>query len=98
MWMKLTGAHFRYSEIFPQSALELGADVVIQSVHKTLPSLTQTAVLHMKCNGPDGSAYMDMEAVERYLHIVQSSSPSYVLMASIENGNFRWSSCAGRMV
>ena len=83
------GAHFRYSEIFPQSALELGADVVIQSVHKTLPSLTQTAVLHMKCNGPDGSAYMDMEAVERYLHIVQSSSPSYVLMASIENGIFQ---------
>mgnify|MGYP006893731033 FL=1 len=32
---------------------------------------------------------MDMEAVERYLHIVQSSSPSYVLMASIENGIFQ---------
>lgn len=83
------GAHFRYSQVFPQSALELGADVVIQSVHKTLPSLTQTAVLHMKCNGPEGSAYMDMEAVERYLHIVQSSSPSYVLMASIENSIFQ---------
>ena len=83
------GAHFRYDAMFPVSALDLGADVVIQSVHKTLPSLTQTAVLHMKCNGPDGSAYMDMEAVERYLHIVQSSSPSYVLMASIENGIFQ---------
>ncbi len=83
------GAHFRYSEIFPKSALELGADVVIQSVHKTLPSLTQTALLHMKCNRPDGGAYMDMEAVERYLHIFQSSSPSYILMASIENGIFQ---------
>ena len=61
------GAHFRYSEVFPQSALELGADVVIQSVHKTLPSLTQTAVLHMKCNRSDKGFYMDMEAVERYL-------------------------------
>lgn len=83
------GAHFRYSRSFPKSALELGADVVIQSVHKTLPSLTQTAVLHMKCNGPGKKAYMDMEAVERYLHIFQSSSPSYVLMAAIENSIFQ---------
>ena len=83
------GAHFRYSEVFPQSALELGADVVIQSVHKTLPSLTQTAVLHMKCNRSDKGFYMDMEAVERYLQIFQSSSPSYVLMASIENSIFQ---------
>ena len=83
------GAHFRYSKVFPQSALELGADVVIQSIHKTLPSLTQTALLHMKCNRPDGGAYVDMDAVERYLHIFQSSSPSYVLMASIENGIFQ---------
>ena len=83
------GAHFRYSEIFPQSALELGADVVIQSVHKTLPSLTQTAVLHMKCNRSDKGFYMDMEAVERYLQIFQSSSPSYLLMASIENSIFQ---------
>lgn len=46
------GAHFRYDAMFPVSALDLGADVVIQSVHKTLPSLTQTALLHIKCNRP----------------------------------------------
>ena len=40
------GAHFAYGDAFPKSALELGADAVIQSVHKTLPSLTQTALLH----------------------------------------------------
>lgn len=83
------GAHFRYLEEFPQSALELGADVVIQSVHKTLPSLTQTALLHIKCNRPDGGFYGDMEAIDRYLHIYQSSSPSYVFMASIENAVFQ---------
>ena len=83
------GAHFRYSRYFPVSALELGADIVIQSVHKTLPSLTQTALLHMKYNRPDGGFYGNEEAVERYLHMVQSSSPSYVLMSSIENSIFR---------
>ena len=83
------GAHFRYISLFPQSALELGADVVIQSVHKTLPSLTQTALLHIKCNGPNGSCLADRERIDRYLHMVQSSSPSYVLMASIENSIFQ---------
>ena len=73
------GAHFRYGKDLPVSALELGADVVIQSVHKTLPSLTQTALLHVK------EGYVDVEKIERYLHIYQSSSPSYVLMAGIEN-------------
>lgn len=83
------GAHFAFYEgegentqagrLFPRSALQCGADLVIQSVHKTLPSLTQTAVLHLK----EGIA--DRERLEFYLRIYQSSSPSYVMMASIEN-------------
>ena len=83
------GAHFRYDAMFPVSALDLGADVVIQSVHKTLPSLTQTALLHIKCNRPDGGCYADRERINRYIHMVQSSSPSYVLMASIENSIYQ---------
>lgn len=83
------GAHFRYDTMFPVSALDLGADVVIQSVHKTLPSLTQTALLHIKCNRPDGGCYADRERIDRYIHMVQSSSPSYVLMASIENSIYQ---------
>lgn len=83
------GAHFHYGEIFPVSALDLGADVVIQSVHKTLPSLTQTALLHIKCNRPDGGCYADAEKIDRFLHIYQSSSPSYVLMSSIEHSIFQ---------
>ena len=71
------------------AALDLGADVVIQSVHKTLPSLTQTALLHIKCNRPDGGCYADRERIDRYIHMVQSSSPSYVLMASIENSIYQ---------
>lgn len=71
------GAHFGMHEIFPVSALRYGADVVIQSVHKTLPSLTQTALLHIKGDRAN------LKEVERYLHIYQTSSPSYVLLSSI---------------
>lgn len=76
------GAHFPFaSGFFPASALDKGADVVIQSLHKTLPSLTQTALLHL---GKGSSARLRTELVELYLRIYQSSSPSYILMASID--------------
>lgn len=72
------GAHFGLHTGFPQSAVKSGADIVIQSVHKTLPSLTQTALLHIRSN------IVNVSEVERFLHIYQSSSPSYVLMSSID--------------
>lgn len=71
------GAHFIFSAHFPESALQSGADMVIQSFHKTLPSLTQTAVLHLK------SDLVGAAQVERHLRIYQSSSPSYLLMGSV---------------
>lgn len=74
------GAHFPYSRYFPESAIAQGADAVIHSIHKTLPALTQTALLH--CQG-DILAY---KTVEKFLGIYQSSSPSYVLMSSIDRG------------
>lgn len=72
------GAHFGISDKLPQPAYSLGADLVIESVHKTLPSLTQTALLHL--SGDRVSA----DRVEECLGIYQSSSPSYVLMGSID--------------
>lgn len=79
------GAHFPFGgEEFPVSAVDCGADLVIQSLHKTLPSLTQTAVLHLTREGAQ-SGRIDIGRVERYLQIYQTSSPSYVLMASIES-------------
>lgn len=83
------GAHFAYGPEFPVSALDLGGDVVIQSVHKTLPSLTQTALLHFKRNKDQGGPFIDEGRLERFLQIYQSSSPSYILMASIENAVFQ---------
>lgn len=72
------GAHFGFHPYFPKNANQLGADLVIHSVHKTLPSLTQTALLHMNGN------LIERERVELYLRMLQTSSPSYVLMASID--------------
>lgn len=72
------GAHFGLDEAFPENATVLGADMVIMSVHKTLPAPTQTALLHL-C-----SDRVDSEQVERFLGIYETSSPSYVLMAGIE--------------
>lgn len=73
------GAHLPFSPYFPEDALTAGADVVIQSVHKTLPALTQTALLHIQGD------LVDRERLRYYLSVYQSSSPSYVLMASIDN-------------
>lgn len=72
------GSHFGFHSYFPKNANQLGADVVIHSVHKTLPAPTQTAVLHM--NGD----IADREAIRKYLHIFQTSSPSYILMSGID--------------
>ncbi len=75
------GAHFKYSEKFPQSALGLGADVVVQSLHKTLPSLTQTALLHVGREAVNKKRLI--ADIDRYLNMFQSTSPSYILMGSI---------------
>lgn len=72
------GAHFGFHPYFPNNSNTKGADVVIHSLHKTLPSLTQTALLHM--NG----ALADRRRVRKYLHLLQSSSPSYILMAGMD--------------
>ncbi len=72
------GAHFGFHPGFPESAVKEGADLVVHSVHKTLPAPTQTALLHH--NG----TLIERENVEKYLRIYQSSSPSYPLMAGID--------------
>ena len=75
------GAHLEYADqchSFPKSALEYGADIVIQSLHKTLPCFTQTAILHVK------GKLVDQDRVSRYLSMFQTSSPSYLFMAGME--------------
>jgi arginine/lysine/ornithine decarboxylase len=72
------GAHFAFSSYFPKSAVQSGADLVIQSLHKTLPAMTQTAVLH-RCTDR-----IDREKLIRFMGIYQTSSPSYILMESMD--------------
>lgn len=72
------GAHLGFHPYFPENAITKGADVVIHSLHKTLPALTQTALIHL--NGQ----LIDRKRIRHYLQIFQTSSPSYVLMASMD--------------
>lgn len=73
------GAHLIASKSLPSSALELGADIVVQSAHKTLPAMTMASFLHVN------SKFVSHERVNHYLRMLQSSSPSYLLLASLDD-------------
>jgi arginine/lysine/ornithine decarboxylase len=72
------GVHFIAGEPFPPSAVALGADVVVQSAHKTLPAMTMGAYLHYN------SKHISLARLAGYLQMLQSSSPSYPVMASLD--------------
>jgi arginine decarboxylase len=73
------GAHLRFSDELPQSALECGADLVLSSVHKLFGSLTQSAILHL---GRD--ELIDADVVDRCVTLTESTSPSALLTASLD--------------
>jgi arginine/lysine/ornithine decarboxylase len=73
------GAHLNLSDALPLTAIECGADVVVHSTHKSLPAFTQSSLLHI-C-----SRRLSSSKIKMALGMFQSSSPSYLLMASIEN-------------
>lgn len=73
------GAHLGFHGYFPESAVKQGADVVVQSLHKTLPSPTQTAILH-RC-----SQRISGEKIKEFLDIYETSSPSYLFLAAMEH-------------
>ncbi|WP_087973996.1 aminotransferase class I/II-fold pyridoxal phosphate-dependent enzyme [Oceanobacillus rekensis] len=72
------GVHFSLGKPFPASALDLGADVVVQSAHKMAPAMTMASFLHIR------STLIKKERVAHFLQMIQSSSPSYPLMASLD--------------
>jgi arginine decarboxylase len=73
------GAHLRFSERLPASALSRGADIVISSIHKAVGSLTQSAILHL---GEGGR--IDENVVDRAVTLVESTSPSSLLSGSLD--------------
>lgn len=77
------GAHLKFFSRFgikglPMSAEEAGADLVVNSIHKTLASLTESALLNVN------SDRVDLDLLEDKLQQMESTSPSYILMASLD--------------
>lgn len=72
------GSHLVFNSRLPVCALEAGADICIQSAHKTLPAFTQGAYLHT------GSDRVDMQRLQYFLDIYQTTSPSYIIMAYLD--------------
>lgn len=77
------GAHLKFfsdagCEKMPKSAEEQGADITVNSIHKTLASFTQSALLNLN------SDRVDPYVLEDKLQMIQSTSPSYLLMASLD--------------
>ena len=72
------GAHFAFHPNLPPAALSVGADLTVQSTHKTLSSLTQSSMLHLQGNR------IDRHKISKALQLVESTSPSYLLLASLD--------------
>ncbi len=75
------GAHLKFFSgrpDFPRAAEDSGADIIINSIHKTLPSFTQSAVLNIN------SDRVDLHLIEDKLQAIESTSPSYILMTSLD--------------
>ncbi|MBH8575912.1 aminotransferase class I/II-fold pyridoxal phosphate-dependent enzyme [Nostocaceae cyanobacterium CENA369] len=72
------GAHFAFHPELPTPALAAGADLTVQSTHKVLAAITQASMLHVQGNR------IDYQRVSKALQLVQSTSPSYLLLASLD--------------
>lgn len=80
------GSHFGLDPRLPASPLDLGADYVVHGTHKTLGAFTQAAMLHVR-QGVEGGE------VGRALQILQTSSPSYLLLASLDIARWQAELC-----
>lgn len=81
------GAHFGLHPGCPPSAIVSGADAVVQSTHKTLTALTMGAMLHVR------RGRLPMDRLRRALTVVQSTSPSYPILASLDISRAMIESC-----
>ncbi|GBF79099.1 aminotransferase class I/II-fold pyridoxal phosphate-dependent enzyme [Aphanothece sacrum] len=72
------GAHFAFHPSLPPCALSMGADLAVQSTHKVLGAMTQASMLHIK------GSRVNPQRISQALQLVQSTSPSYLLLASLD--------------
>ncbi|SNZ18304.1 lysine decarboxylase [Terribacillus aidingensis] len=82
------GVHFGTAVSLPLSALQAGADVVVQSAHKMAPAFTMASYLHV-----NEESYVPVGTIDRYLRMLQSSSPSYLLLASLDTARKYLATC-----
>lgn len=71
-------SHFKFSNKLPMTAIEAGADITIQSTHKTLPAFTQSSMIHVGTNN------INIQKLAKMVSIFQTTSPSYLLLASLD--------------
>ncbi|MCL1883606.1 MAG: aminotransferase class I/II-fold pyridoxal phosphate-dependent enzyme [Defluviitaleaceae bacterium] len=72
------GAHFSFHEYFPKNALSQGADIVVNSLHKTLPAMSGCAVLHVQ------GTRINTARLKFFINAMQTTSPSYAMMGSCD--------------
>ena len=89
------GAHFHLHPALPAHALAAGADLVISGSHKLAGSLTQSAMLHL---GPRDWAGLDEQLLSRTLGLVQTTSPSSLLLASLDAARAHLAACGAELV
>lgn len=86
------GTHLYFHRDLPAGALEAGADAAVQSVHKTGGSLTQASILHVRGN------LLEPDRVFSAIKMIQTSSPSYILMASLDAARKQLATRGGEML
>ena len=88
------GAHLPFMEDLGKSAVKCGGDIVVQSLHKTMPAMTQTAILHNNVPKLDDN-------IKKYMSVFMTTSPSYIMLRSmedaiawgVENNHFEYIKC-----
>ena len=72
------GPHLKFNDKLPMSAVDAGADLCVQSTHKILSALSQGSVLH------HNSKLVDINRVKKIVSMLQTTSPQYLTLASID--------------
>jgi lysine decarboxylase len=72
------GPHLRFHSELPVSAMEAGTDLCVQSTHKIVGAMTQASLLHAR------AGRVDLNTLTSVLRFTQTTSPSYILMASLD--------------
>ncbi len=86
------GSHLYFSDKLPGGALKNGADGVVMSFHKTIGSMTQSSVLHIN------SRLLDIKHIDSALKMLMSSSPSYILMTSLDAARLQMESKGRKLI